>query len=76
MRTIKGEAMVMTPKTSMLHNLNEIGTRIFEALDGRRTAAQIVDVLLGEYDVDRATLEKDIFEYLDILHERGLIVKE
>ena len=76
MRVIKNEAMVMTPKTSTLHTLNEAGTSILNALDGKRTAADIVELLIDEYDVDREALEKDVFDYLGILVERGLVVKE
>jgi pyrroloquinoline quinone biosynthesis protein D len=64
---------VMNPDTSELHNFNEVGTRIWELIDGQRTVADIAAVLTQEYEVDGATVEADLLEFLTSLQGKGLI---
>lgn len=73
-REIDGLAYVIDPATSDLHSFSKLATRIWVLLDGRRTVAEVIDVIVGEFDVDRETAEADTVELLEALFEKGLIV--
>jgi pyrroloquinoline quinone biosynthesis protein D len=73
-REIDGLAYVVDPTTSDLHSFSEVATRIWVLLDGKRTVSQVVDVIVDEFDVDRATAEADALELLDALLAKGLVV--
>jgi len=72
-RNIAGEVIILSAKDSMLHSLDEVGSVIWDLLKEPRTAEEIVSALLDQYQVDRATLEKDVLEFLNTLLERKLI---
>lgn len=72
-REIASDTFVMDVERSELHDLNAVGGRIWELIDGRRSAAEIVDALTAEFEVDRARAENEVSAYLDILREKGLI---
>jgi hypothetical protein len=73
-REIEGLAYVVDPGTSDLHSFSEVATRIWVLLDGERTVSQVVDVVVDEFKVDRATAEADTLELLDELLAKGLVV--
>jgi hypothetical protein len=73
-REIGGLAYVVDPATSDLHSFNEVATRVWSLIDGRRTVAEIVDAIGAEFDVERATAQTDVLELLDALDAKGLIV--
>ncbi len=73
-RTIQDMEIVLQSGRSELHSFNRVGARVWELVDGHHTAADIVDVVVAEYDVDRATAEADVLELLDRLAEKQLIV--
>jgi len=50
-----------------LYTLNEVGARIYELLDGRRTAAQIAETIVEEFEVSQEQAEADVLEFLDKL---------
>lgn len=71
------EATVVTPHDSRLHLLNPVATRVWELCDGDgRTIPEIVDALLDEFDVDRATAEQETTAFLDDALARGLVQRE
>lgn len=72
-REIASDTFVMDVERSELHDLNAVGGRIWELIDGRRSVAVIVDALTAEFEVDRARAESEVSAYLDILREKGLI---
>jgi pyrroloquinoline quinone biosynthesis protein D len=58
----------------MMHQLNLLGGMIWDLCDGSRTQTQVVDVLLEEFDVERAELETDVAEFVDDLLQRGWLI--
>ena len=71
-RSFEHETAVILPTASAVRVLNEVGARVWELADGR-TFAQIVDVLVNEYDVERTRLESDAAGFLEQLRSRGLL---
>jgi Coenzyme PQQ synthesis protein D (PqqD) len=72
-RVYEGEAVIVSPETSMLHTLNAVGTFIWEAADGRTALAAIVDRLVDAFEVDRTTAARDAETFVDELSRRGLL---
>lgn len=73
-RTVDGEALVITPHDSMLHTLNDTATYVWEHADGTRTLEQIAAAMIEEYEVDPATLKKDLVDFVETAVRRGLLV--
>lgn len=72
-RMIEGEALVLRQEAAEVLGLNPVGSRVFELIDGRRSVAELLATLEGEYDVDRAELEHDVLGFLgELLHDAVL----
>lgn len=70
---VEDEIFAITPDDGMLHNINEMGSLIWNLINGRRRIADIEVKLLSEYEVDTLTLQKDLFTFFNKLHQKGLI---
>jgi len=71
-RAFEHEVAVILPTASAVRVLNEVGARIWALADGR-TLAQILDILVNEYEVERTQLRVDAEAFLSELQERGLL---
>jgi hypothetical protein len=77
-RKIAGE-MVLVPirhnvgDLACIYNLNEVGSRIWELLNGGITIAQIRDKIVEEYEVTPEEAEADVKEFLSQLEGVGAV---
>lgn len=71
-RPFEHETAVILPSASAVRVLNEVGARVWELADGR-TFAEIIDVLVNEYEVERTQLRLDAEAFLSELHSRSLL---
>lgn len=75
-RELAGEAVLLQLKAGMYFGLDTVGTRLWQLIaehgDLRRVFAQARE----EFDVDDATLERDLLALVDNLLSRGLVVVE
>ncbi len=71
-RVIEGEAIIFTPEDSMIHSLNEVGTRIWELLEEEKTIDEIVSVICEEFEVEKDKAEQDIDEFIELLSKKGI----
>ncbi len=59
-----------------ISTLNEVATRIWELIDGKKKVREIKDVILDEYEVTPKKLESDIIKYIkDLENIRAIQVK-
>jgi len=72
-RIVEGEAVIFTPEDSMIHSLNEVGTRIWELLEQEKTIEDIVKVICQEYEVEEKEAEQDITKFINELHAKGIV---
>lgn len=77
-----GRLLAVTPDDK-LHSFedaagerSEVAERIVELSDGVRTVRDIVDVLMTEFEVDRATCERDAEAFVQLLLDRKVLVAE
>jgi len=48
-----------------LYVLNEVGSRIWELLDGQNPVRRIRDIIVGEYEVNPQEAEADVWDFLE-----------
>jgi len=72
-RRIDGEAVVVRQKAAEVLVMNEVAARLLDLADGRSSVGAWVDVLAGEYDVDRETLERDVLTFAAELAAEGML---
>lgn len=77
-RDIAGETIIVPVKSNVgdldsIYTLNELGTLIWQLIDGKSTVSQIVDAICNDYDVTPEEAKKDALEFLKSLETGGLI---
>lgn len=72
-RVIDGEALVVSPKDSLVYPLNEVATRIWELFDGKRNICEITSIIREEFEVDNKTAQDDIVDFVEGLLKAGLV---
>jgi coenzyme PQQ synthesis protein D (PqqD) len=77
-RQIAGETIIVPIRGGVgdlgsIYTLNEVGTRIWEMIDGRTSVSRIVETIDRQYDVGTEEAATDIAVFLDSLQAAGLI---
>ncbi len=67
------EAVILELTQGVYYGLNAVGARIWELLKEPRTAGEIRDVILDEYDAEPEAVTRDLLGLLTDLADRGLI---
>ena len=72
-RLLENEAVIVLPEQAQVKVLNAVGARIWDLVDGQRTAGEIALQLAQEFAVDLETAEQDTLVFLNQLAERTII---
>jgi hypothetical protein len=72
---IQGQAVIVAPAKRELHEFDETATFLWSVLAKDVTVADLVAAMCGEYEVDEATAEKDIREFVATLEQKELVVR-
>ncbi len=72
-RIIDGEAVIVTPSDSVMHTLNDVGTRIWELLTGERNLNQVARLLCADFEVDLGRSQQDTLWFAQCLQKKGLV---
>ena len=67
------ELVALDPAGGECFGFNDVAATIWRLLDRPRTCADLIQVLLADYDVDAAQCEADVRELLTVMVDRGLI---
>ncbi len=73
-RIIDGEAVIVLPQSGQVTVLNEVGSRIWELIDGTRSVGEITEIIVAEYDVTAEQAERDVAEFIQELVENKMLV--
>ena len=73
-RLMDGEAVIIIPQDNEVKILNEVGSRIWEILDGSCDIKQISDMISDEFEVSRDKALKDIMEFINELYQKKMVV--
>jgi hypothetical protein len=74
-RLIAGEAVILSLDTKVLRGLNDVGSRVWDLIDGQRTVSDIIDVIVEEFDVPRAQAAGDVEAFARQLLDKGLVAR-
>ncbi len=64
-RIIDGNAILVSSKDDKIMSINEVGTRIWDLLDGKTTIKEIIVKITEEFDVDQDTAKDDVQEFVE-----------
>jgi hypothetical protein len=72
-RTFQNESVLLNLDSECYHGLDDVGTRMWQALSQSVNIQAAYESLLPEYEVDGATLQKDLETFIENMVERGLL---
>lgn len=72
-RVLDGEAVLLDTEGGAYFGLNAVGTRVWELIGAGTTEDALLTALLGEFEVSRDVLAKDLRDLLAGLEQRRLI---
>lgn len=75
-RQLGEETIFLSPAGDEIHSLDEVGTFLWEQMDGHHDLQQVLDVLCDEYDVEPDVARVDLIEFVRELVERKLLLVE
>ena len=70
-RLVRGDYWIGVEDEAL--HLTGPATIIFASLDGQRTVASVIQLLVAKYDVDPEEAAADVWEFLDDLISRGVV---
>ena len=70
---LDGEKVMMNLDKGQYFMMNEVGSRIWELIEGNTPIVNIRATLTNEYDVDEETCENTVMEFLGRLKDADLI---
>jgi len=70
---VKGEIVLLNSVSGKYYGLNKVGGAFWEKIDGTRNVAEIITLLLEDFNVDRERLSRDIEDLLKSLIENKLV---
>jgi hypothetical protein len=65
--------LIFNPGTGDSFSVNGIGNVIFSRLRESTSREEITDFLISRYEVDRKQLEKDLDDFISLLHDYNLL---
>jgi hypothetical protein len=72
-RKVGGEMVILSADDSSLFVLNEVGTVIWEAADGRTPIQDIASAVCEQYHVDAGVALRDVEEFVRTLTAAGVV---
>jgi hypothetical protein len=72
-RVYGNDAVIISPHEGVVRMLNPTATRIWQLVDGSRSAEDIALVLTGEFDIDLSHARQSVARLLDELSKKHLI---
>lgn len=72
-RNVDNQAVIVDLESSYYCNLNEIGTIIWEQIDGQKTLSDIAGYICDKFEIPEEQALEDVREFLDDIRKKGLI---
>ena len=77
-RCVAGETIIVPIKNKVgdlgsIYTLNEVGTMIWELIDGKKSVSKIVEAVHNTYEVKLEEAEKDTLEFINSLEQAGMV---
>lgn len=68
-----GELAILDPDSGTYFSLNKVGAFVWNAIQQPRPVSEVLDAVLGEFEVDRERCSQDLLGLLQELRERQLV---
>jgi hypothetical protein len=72
-RIFEGQATIVLPDGARINVLNEVGSRIWDLIDGKRSVTELVSIVAEEFDVDPEAARRDVNEFLADLASHDML---
>jgi hypothetical protein len=72
-RELDGEAVLLNLDTGIYFGLDEVGTRMWQLIERHSRLDAVRDAIVGEFDVDAPTAERDLLALAESLRAKGLV---
>ena len=72
-RLIEEEAILVNIDTQEAIHLNEVATKIWDAIDGKKTPEDIIKHIQNQFEVEERKAQEDTLKFLEELLKQGLI---
>jgi len=72
-RVFEGEATIVLPDGSFIKVLNEVGSRVWDLMDGARSVQEIAAVIAGEFETSTEAAERDVREFVEELSSHNML---
>jgi pyrroloquinoline quinone biosynthesis protein D len=66
--------VLLNPTSGEYYTLDDVGTRVWQLCDGKRTIADIAATIAQEYDAPPEVIEHDVVELVKELVDEALVV--
>ena len=73
-REIDDETVIISPNDSVMHELNETGSFVWKNIDGRKSAAELAEMLVKNFEVAPDIALSDTQALLEEMSSRKLVV--
>jgi hypothetical protein len=68
------ETLILVPEEGKFYELNTVGTRIWQLINGKRTVKEIIRRVYEEFEVKETKAREDIVDYIQKLKKKKLCV--
>lgn len=72
-RVVDREAVVIRQNSAEVLVMSEVAARLLTLADGIRPIDACLEILAGEFDVGRETLERDVLQFAAELADQGIL---
>lgn len=72
-RRTEHESVLFNEESGDAFFMNDVAGRVFEEINGRRTVAELIDILQGIFDGEPDGIEKDVTELIEKLIEKKIV---
>ena len=73
-RIYDGQATIVLPEQAEVNVLNEIGSLVWDRIDGTRSVAQLIDEVVEQCDTTPEVARRDVLEFLQSLRAHGMVI--
>lgn len=70
---ISEEGVLVDSINGKIHKYNDVGVKILNLIDMKKSNNQIIDQLAQDYNVSRDQVSEDVLEFINELEEIGLV---
>lgn len=71
---IGGEAVIVNLGNGNYHSADGVGAEVWRLIEAGSSTSEIVDVVVAVYEIDRATADAEVGEFLEGLRSHELVV--